>query len=175
MTQIRPKIKPFGGGIHMSVLSDGDIQLYLAEKKLSIEPFDPKKLTPNGYDVTIEEVTIPKIGKHVVEDKVKVPSMAWFAVGTEEYLKLSSEISGQIWIRTSYARRGVMSSFGKIDAGFEGNLTLSAFNASHEPIELEIGKTFAQVVFETLRTEAILPYERRSGNYMGQKGVTLSK
>jgi dCTP deaminase len=159
----------------MSILSDSDIQQFIVEKKISVEPFDPAKLTPNGYDLTIEEIAIPKIGKHIVEGKVKIPPMTWFAVSTEEYVKLSPEISAQLWIRTSYARRGIMSSFGKIDAGFEGNLTLSGFNASSDYVELEIGKTFAQMVFELLLTDATLPYEKRSGNYMRQRGVTIPK
>lgn len=160
---------------YMAVLSDNDIQRFIIEKKISIEPFEPTKLTPNGYDLTIGEVAIPKIGKHIVEGKVKIPSLTWFAISTEEYVKLSPDVSAQLWIRTSYARRGIMSSFGKIDAGFEGNLTLSSFNASSDQVELEIGKTFAQIVFELLLSNATLPYEKRSGNYMRQKGITIPK
>ncbi|MCJ2511846.1 MAG: dCTP deaminase, partial [Candidatus Thermoplasmatota archaeon] len=63
---------------------------------------------------------------------------------------MGEDIAGQLWIRTSWARKGVMASFGKIDAGFEGNLTLSAFNSTREVIDVPIGETFAQVVFEKL-------------------------
>lgn len=159
----------------MSILSDSDVQKFIGEGKMSIEPFDPAKLTPNGYDLTIGEVAIPRTGEHTAKGKIKIPSLTWFMISTEEYVKLSPSVSAELWIRTSYARRGIISSFGKIDAGFEGNLTLSGFNASNDYVELEIGKTFAQIVFELLLSSATLPYEKRSGNYMRQKGITIPK
>jgi deoxycytidine triphosphate deaminase len=62
-----------------------------------------------------------------------------------------------------------------IDAGFSGTLTFGAFNASSEPLALPIGDRFAQVVFLTLESPASETYERRSGTYQGQKGVTLGR
>ncbi|MDG6220797.1 MAG: dCTP deaminase, partial [Candidatus Thermoplasmatota archaeon] len=84
-------------------------------------------------------------------------------------------VCGHLWIRTSWARRGAISSFGVVDAGFEGTLTLSAFNGSQETIEMPIGQRFAQIVFHRLSEDAEAGYEKRSGNYQGQKGVTLAR
>ena len=101
--------------------------------------------------------------------------MRWFLISTKEYIKLGGEITGQLWVRTSYARRGVISSFGKVDAGFEGNLTLSSFNASDSGVKIKVGETFAQIVFERMVNAPEQLYENRSGNYQGQKGVTQEK
>ena len=68
-----------------------------------------------------------------------------------------------------------MSSFGKVEAGFEGNLTLSAYNASDDTLQIKIGETFAQIVFERMESPPEKLYDKRSGTYLGQKGVTMSR
>jgi dCTP deaminase len=166
----------FGGmGIMKGVLADRDIIKYIMQNKLSIDPFKTDKLTPNGYDLTIAEILIPRDDVKFDDGEASIPSMTWFAVSTLEYVKIGPDLTAEMWIRTSHARRGILASFGKIDSGFEGNLTLSSFNASHEPVKLRIGDTFAQMVFEFLTSEPEALYSERSGNYQGQRGVTLQK
>jgi dCTP deaminase len=152
------------------ILSDKEIVEAVVRRQISIEPFNRKNLTPNGYDLSIEEIMIPKTGEKIRDGKTKIPSMTHFLVSTKEYVKLAG-VSGSLWIRTTFARKGIISSFGKADVGFEGNLTLSAFNAGDE-IEIGIGERFAQIVFERITKPEML-YAQRSGNYMGQRGVTL--
>jgi len=159
----------------MVTLSDNDIKDYIKKGRIYIEPFFEENLTPNGYDLTIEEVYIPELKERIREDTAEISSMRWFLIATKEYVKLGGEVAAQLWIRTTHARRGVMSSFGKVDAGFEGNLTLSAFNSSDHPIKIRIGDTFAQMVFEKMKSTPAKLYEERSGMYMGSKGVTLVK
>jgi dCTP deaminase len=159
----------------MPILSDADITAKLLSKELTIDPFYEKNLTPNGYDLTIDEIVIPSRSIQEKEGEVEIPPMTWFAVSTKEYVKLSAKVTAQLWIRTSHARRGVLASFGKIDAGFEGTLTLSSFNASDKPVTLTIGDTYAQMVFELMSSEPSALYDERSGHYQGQRGVKLSK
>lgn len=155
------------------MLSDSDILSLLADGSLRIDGFDEKNLTPNGYDVTIEEVWVTTADIRVREGVARIPSGAWFVIATKEYFALPSGVIGEIWIRTTWVRKGILSSFGIIDAGFNGNLTFSAFNASRQPVELPIGERFAQVIFSELRSPAVKGYKERSGNYFGQRGVTL--
>jgi dCTP deaminase len=159
----------------MAILSDSDIKECIKDGKLYLEPFSEENLTPNGYDLTIEEIFIPELKEKVCEGVCSISGMRWFLISTKEYIKLGGDVSAQLWIRTTYARQGIMSSFGKVDAGFEGNLTLSAFNGSDNPVNIKIGDTFAQIVFERMQNKPKELYEERSGNYMGQKGVTLGK
>jgi len=157
----------------MAVLSDSDIIEMLGSGQLRIEGYDEKNLTPNGYDVTIEELWIPSTGVRAKGGTVSVPGSSWFVIGTKEYLALPPSLVGEIWIRTTWVRKGILSSFGRIDAGFNGNLTFSAYNASRDPVDIPIGDRFAQVVFEDLRSLPRKTYGERSGNYQGQRGITL--
>ena len=157
----------------MTVLSDSDILRLLESGSLKIEGYDERCMTPNGYDVTIEEILIPSTGERKRDGIVSVPGNSWFVIGTKEFLVLPSNLTGQIWIRTTWVRRGVLSSFGIIDAGFNGNLTFSAYNASKEAIEIPIGERFAQVIFAELSSPSRRDYAERSGNYQGQRGITL--
>ncbi len=153
------------------IISDDQIKQLMERNELKIKDFDEDNLTPNGYDLTIAEVMIEE--RSPQRDRVCViPEDTWFAVSTEEYVEFPSYIAGELWIRTTWARKGVISSFGLVDAGFEGNLTLSAYN-SYREIELPIGESFAQLVFNFLSDESEKEYLERSGNYQGQKGVTL--
>jgi dCTP deaminase len=137
----------------MTILSDNDIKQYMKEGKLYIEPFNEENLTPNGYDLTIEEIFIPELDEKINEGTANVSCMRWFLISTKEYIKISGEITASLWIRTTYARKGIISSFGKVDAGFEGNLTLSAFNASDHHVKIKIKDTFAQIVFEKIKAQ----------------------
>ncbi|MEF8835146.1 MAG: dCTP deaminase [Candidatus Thermoplasmatota archaeon] len=153
------------------ILSDSQIKDLMDKGELGIKDFKEENLTPNGYDLTIEEVVVEE-RKPQDKDIAVVPKDTWFAVSTKEYVEFPSNIVGELWIRTTWARQGVISSFGMIDAGFEGTLTLSAYN-SYQEIETPIGETFAQLVFHLLSDDSAKKYSDRSGNYQGQEGVTL--
>lgn len=159
----------------MAVLSDADILRARAARELTIEPFIEDHLTPNGYDVSIEEVAVPSQDLHVRDGVARIPPLTRFAVSTRETVTLGRGIAGQIWLRTTWARRGVLASFGMIDAGFSGTLTFGALNASDAVLELPVGERFAQVVFLRLASDASATYEKRSGTYQGQRGVTLDR
>lgn len=157
----------------MAVLSDAELRRLLGSGELSIEPFKETSLTPNGYDLTVAEVMLPAAGLHICEGRLQVPPGAWFLVGTLERIKLGRRLAGQLWIRSSWARRGIIGSFGKVDAGFEGTLTLSALNASPGNVEVPVGATFAQIVFEELSSEAEGSYSERSGHFQAQDAIRL--
>jgi dCTP deaminase len=157
----------------MTILSDKDIEISIKNHDLDIEPFNPKNLTPNGYDLSIDEIYIRKTEQHVKQGIVTIPALTWFAISTKEFVKMGPKITSQLWIRSSYARKGIMASFGKVDAGFNGTLTISCFNSNNEEIEIPIGDRFCQIVFENLSTEPTELYDKKSGNYQNQRGLKL--
>ncbi|MBI5000949.1 MAG: dCTP deaminase [Euryarchaeota archaeon] len=159
----------------MSVLSDADIRKFLAEGRLVIAPFVEKRLTPNGYDLGIAEVCIPDNRVKVTAGIASVPPQSRFIVSTEERVELNGPWAANLWIRTSWARKGVLASFGVIDSGFRGTLTLAAFNSGGGTLDIKIGDTFAQMVFSALSSEPEKGYGKRSGHYQDQKGVTLAR
>ena len=157
----------------MSILSDNDILNSMKNNDLGIEPFIEKNLTPNGYDLSIDEVYIRKTDEHIKEGTAVIPPLTWFAISTKEFVKMGPQITSQLWIRSSYARKGVMASFGKVDAGFHGTLTISCFNSNDEPLEIPIGDRFCQIVFENMGSIPSELYEKKSGTYQNQRGIKL--
>ena len=140
-----------------------------------IEPFNPDFVTPNGYDLSIKEV---EIDDHVVEfgkEDIAIPAKTFFRVMTREKIKMPSDMIGELWLRSTYARKGIQATFGLVDAGFMGTLALSLYNASKKPFV--IGKdekpTVCQIVFEKLSEVPERTYAKRSGNYQNQE--TLKK
>jgi len=159
----------------MSALSDADIRKFLADGRLVIAPFVEKRLTPNGYDLGIAEVYFPDNRAKVTSGIAYVPPQSRFVVSTEERVELNGPWAANLWIRTSWARKGALASFGVIDSGFRGTLTLAAFNSGSGTLEMKIGETFAQMIFHALSSEPEKGYDKRSGHYQDQKGVTLAR
>lgn len=140
---------------------------------IGIGDFVEKGLTPNGYDLRIAEVSVRGSTDVIREGTAVIPPRTMFYVSTMERVRMPRDICAQLWMRTTWIRRGCIGAFGKIDAGFEGTLTLGAYNASDDPVELPIGERFCQMVFETLNSESVEDYSKRSGHYQGQTGITL--
>lgn len=157
----------------MGILSDVDIKKNMESNELGIEPFNEKNLTPNGYDLSIDEIFIRKSNQHIKEGIAVIPAMTWFAISTKEFVKMGPQITSQLWIRSSYARKGVLASFGKVDAGFHGTLTISCFNSNDDPLEIPIGDRFCQIVFENMESIPSELYDKKSGNYQNQRGIKL--
>jgi len=155
------------------VLSDAGLRRAMAERELEIEPFSEHSLTPNGYDLTAGSVLVPATGRRTEKGPAAVPPKRWFVIGTVERVRLGRGLSGQLWLRSSFARRGILATFGKIDAGFDGNLTVTAFNASEGEFGMPLGERFCQMVVERLETPAERAYGERSGRYQHQRGITL--
>jgi len=158
------------------VLSDADILARRADGSLGLEPFEERCLTPNGYDLRVAEVLVPDAGADVVrEGKAVVPAGMRFLVSTVERVRMPPDVCASLWLRSSYARRGVLGSFGKVEAGFEGTLTVGGLNAARQPLEVPIGDRFCQIVLERMESAPRKTYAERSGTYQGQSGITLAR
>ena len=159
----------------MCILSDRDIHERLQKAELGIEPYVEKNLTPNGYDLTVKEVLVRPAKEPTREGTVTIAPGGSFLVSTREFLKMPGDVAGQLWIRSSYARRGLLLAFGKVEAGFHGELTIGGMNSSPEAVQVPIGDRFCQIAFERLHSPPEKLYQERSGNYQGQRGVTLAR
>ncbi|WP_229657511.1 dCTP deaminase [Thermogymnomonas acidicola] len=153
------------------MISDGQIQEMARNGMIVIEGFREGNLTPNGYDLTVGSV---KAGGREA-DEAEVAPMGHFLVSTLEYIYIPEGYCAEIWIRSSFARKGVIGSFGFIDSGFRGNLTLSFFNAGQESIRIRRGERVAQMVIIRMERPPDRAYGERSGNYQGSRGVVESR
>ncbi|MGD1059876.1 MAG: dCTP deaminase [Methanomassiliicoccales archaeon] len=158
----------------MCILADHEILARLKEGSLVIRDYSEGSLTPNGYDLRIAELSVPDEEKKYTSGTAVIPPGRMFFVCTIEQVELPDDLAAQLWTRTSWIRKGLIMGLGKIDAGFHGTLTFSGFNASSKPVELPIGSRMVQMCFETMHSKVEMTYEKRSGNYQGQKGITLA-
>ena len=143
-------------------------------REILIEPFSEKSLQPAGYDLRVgkeayingELVDVEEAGKLVIPPKTHA------LILTLERVRLPDDIMGDMKIRSSLAREGLLGSFAWVDPGWDGNLTLALFNASEKPVELAYGERFVQISFQRLEGPAQNPYR---GNYQGSRSLALSK
>ena len=143
-------------------------------KEILIEPFSEKSLQPAGYDLRVgkEAMVNGKLIDVKKEGKVVIPPKGYALILTLERIKLPDNVMGEMRLRSSLAREGLIGSFAWVDPGWDGNLTLGIFNGSNEEIELEYGERFVQIVFHRLEEPASKPYR---GNYQGSQHLALSK
>lgn len=151
----------------MPILSDRHIEDEVSRGFLISENFSSSSVTPNGYDIRVGTVRFgtEESGRAVVGPRKH------FLTSSMEFFNFPDNVVGQIWIRSSYARKGIFGSFGFIDAGFRGNLTLSFFNGSDSEIEIASGDRIAQLVFTRLEEAVHRSYSDRSGNYQESRGI----
>ncbi len=152
--------------------------MMLPDKKIReeilIDPFNEKSLQPAGYDLRVgKEATID--GRFVnveKEGKVCIPPKTHALILTLERIKLPDDVMGDMKLRSSLAREGLLGSFAWVDPGWDGNLTLVVFNSSDNEIELAYGERFVQIAFIRLEEPAQNPYR---GNYQGSQHLVFSK
>ncbi|WP_297089930.1 dCTP deaminase [Thermococcus sp.] len=143
-------------------------------KEILIEPFSEKSLQPAGYDLRVgreayingELIDVKEAGR------VAIPPKTYALILTLERVKLPDDVMGDMKLRSSLAREGLLGSFAWVDPGWDGNLTLGIYNASNEPVELAYGERFVQIAFIRLEGPARNPYR---GNYQGSQHLALSK
>ncbi|NJE75557.1 dCTP deaminase [Thermococcus sp. ES12] len=143
-------------------------------KEILIEPFNEKSLQPAGYDLRVGREAY--INGELIDvegtGKVVIPPKTYSLILTLERVRLPDDVMGDMKLRSSLAREGLLGSFAWVDPGWDGNLTLGIYNASSEPVELAYGERFVQIAFIRLEGPAKNPYR---GNYQGSQHLALSK
>ncbi len=153
----------------MAVLSDRDILARMKDHPI-VDPFEEKNLTPNGIDLRIKEIMLD--GEVQPEGDFQLLPGEWMLVSTLEVIDMPKDLVGNLWLRSSWVRKGMLSSFGVVDSGFNGTLTMSGFNAGPNPIKINVGDRYLQMVILEMTTAVEKMYAERSGNYQGQRGIT---
>ncbi len=184
--------------------SDRDILDQLADGEIHIEPFDPARVQPASYDLSLGDHLIiyerysPGRPGRAIDPRMASeefchpflldpdPQYAFqlkqgeFVLGvTSERITLSDSVLAQLNGKSSLGRLGLVvhSTAGFVDPGWKGNLTLELSNANPTPIKLYPGMLIAQLVFSQLRTAAQNPYgsKERPGKYRGDDGARISR
>ena len=164
------------------ILSGKEIARHMGEA-IFIEPFDPRRLNPNSYNLTlhnellvyenrlldmkmenpVEQLTIPEEGLVLQPDRLYLGCTQEFT-RTENFVPM---LEG----RSSVGRLGlfihVTAGFG--DVGFAGYWTLEIFCV--QPIRIYPGVEICQIYYHDIRGD-YEPY--RSGKYQNNTGIQPS-
>jgi len=88
-------------------------------KEILIEPFSEESLQPAGYDLRVgrEAFVSGKLIDVEKEGKVVIPPREYALILTLERVKLPDDVMGDMKIRSSLAREGILGSFAWVDPG----------------------------------------------------------
>ena len=157
------------------ILSDHDIKDVLLDKQLMakghllISPFNPKQLTPNGYDLRVDENALDKKRMEVkklkdsdgTEREHRVYTLKpdeFIKLKTYETIDLPNGIVALLKLRSRYSRNGVGLFDAVVDAGFSGVLYFAVRNFSDEPVELKLDEGLLHIVFLKTLSDSDEPY-----------------
>jgi dCTP deaminase len=172
-------------------LCDKDIEQYLNDKKIIIEP-KPNSSMISGVSVDIrlgnefrvfQDHTAPYIDlsapkaevqdamNSIMSDEIHIkdgdafflhPGELALAV-TYESVTLPADIVGWLDGRSSLARLGLMVhvTAHRIDPGWSGQIVLEFFNSGKLPLALRPKMKIAALNFETMSSSAVRPYNKR--------------
>jgi dCTP deaminase len=143
----------------MTNLSDHDLLAAIKCGSLKIDPFSEASLSPAGYDLRAGE------GLTISRGAIEL-------VHTMERVELPADLCGQLFIRSSFAREGLVGSFAFVDPGFRGQLTLAFLNMGKGDVVIAKEERVAQLLLSRLETPAEKPY---SGRYQDSRGPVGSK
>jgi len=126
-----------------------------------IAPFNEAQLTPNGYDLKIEEVSFSKYTGNDFEKPVSnfyLKPNDFIKVKTLETLKMPNDVVAFMYLRSRYTRQGLLGLFAVVDAGFNGKIIASLKNVSNTSIELKLDEGVIHIVFEQMDNPSMIPY-----------------
>lgn len=137
------------------IVSDGTILSLIENGSLEITPFNKGRVTPNGYDFGLPETIILQPNQGIQTETLESVSVPGF-------------LGSMMFLRSSYSRRGLVASFGFVDAGFRGKIRFYLKNLGNDAVELVKEKGVFQMIFLSLDKEAQKSYALRSGHYQNQ-------
>lgn len=182
------------------ILNDDQINVYITEGLITVDPFDPSLINPSSLDLRLGNVftkvkpsllstampgVIDPTNKHSIgsetykNDKYVLMPGEFILSCLLENITLPDYVSAEIRGKSSLGRLGLDNSSvaGWIDAGWSGVLTIELVNHGHHPILLTKGMKIGQMVFHT-HAPALYPYNKKAtSKYMyqepgqGSKGV----
>jgi deoxycytidine triphosphate deaminase len=192
-----PEIARVVAGTREYMAARGEGTPPFPDSGIDIDPFDPVRVGPNSYDLTLGPKVVTYIlPRHVpgnfgvmadedwldarlnnpTKEEVMGPGGGLFRPGTVHLCSTAERTAcagyvPSIETRSSLARLGVSChlSAGWGDDGFDGHWTLE-ITVTH-PIRLYPGMRVCQVAFSPLRGDR-LPYR---GKYQGQSGPVASR
>ena len=139
-------------------LSDVEIRTAIKREEFKTTPHI-SKINPAGVDLRIDR------------DLSLLPHTNTL-VASLERVELSNSLLGILHVRSSLAREGLFASLALVDPGFQGQLTVSLYNAGDRRVNLKRGERFIQLSLFRLSKPASREYR---GRYQNSQGVVMSR
>ena len=188
----------------MSILSDLSIA-ELVEKQNMIEPFVSKQIKADnngnkiisygnssyGYDARVsnEFKIFTNIDSAIVDPKdfsensfvnrttdvCIIPPNSFALARTVEYFRIPKDVLVICVGKSTYARCGIIVNVTPLEPGWEGHVTLEFSNTTPLPAKIYAFEGACQFLFFKGDRPCEVSYDKRSGKYMKQTGVTLPK
>ncbi len=133
------------------VLLSDEIHHYVQSIKL-IDPFDPDKLKPAGYELTIGDEYVLGGEKKVLASggEIRIPPFNVVVIKTQETINLPRFLIARWNIRVKWAYHGLLWVGGpQVDPGWVGNLFCPIYNLSDKEVVLRPDDTIALMDFVT--------------------------
>ncbi|MGI0141943.1 MAG: dCTP deaminase [Candidatus Micrarchaeales archaeon] len=139
-------------------LSDKDIKELIQRKEdpLAIKPYNEARLTPNGYDMSIE--VIDAEGKTIATSTYEIKPNELIRVKTVETIETPNGHMGIMLLRSRYTRQGLLGLFAVIDSGFKGVIKASIKNLSSETIPIKLDDGVIHLILATMSSGSEVPY-----------------
>ncbi len=163
------------------ILSDRDIMKAMEEGKISIIPFDPKRLQPASVDVTLDRTFLifDTVNHHVIDVRQPVENLmrrveidentpfilhpGEFALGgVYEETGVGNDVVGRLEGKSSIGRLGIIihATAGYLDPGNKLKMTLELSNVGSLPVKLYYRMPIAQMSYSPLSS----PCEKSYGH-----------
>ncbi len=161
------------------ILSDRDIKRYIEEGKITISPFEPKRVQPASVDLLLDRTFLifDIVNQHVIDVRQPTEGLmrrieiedgrpfilhpGEFALGaTYEEVGVADDVVGRLEGKSSLGRLGIIihATAGYLDPGNRLKLTLELSNIGSLPVKLYPMMPIAQMSFSPLSSACENPY-----------------
>jgi len=170
------------------IVSDYDLSHDIEHDRLYIDPLYDDAIRQNGIDFHLGDEVRRAKEKEILDIRSGRNLEEWteseicksFVVHpnesllcrTAEYLEMPDYIVGLCYLRSTYARLGIIIPATVIDAGFKGTLTVELRGNPSFGMRLYPFDPFMHVIFPTLDSPVVKLYR---GKYQGQIAVTAPR
>jgi dCTP deaminase len=171
----------------VSVLTDHDLNDYLADGILTITPLDPGQVQPGSVDLRLGrliKIDDPNADggwrdHDLINDgPYRLFQGEFILAATLERVVLPNVLAAVLAGKSSCARRGIqVEAAGWVDPGWDGELTFEITRFRRGASILEMGMPIAQIVFLSTLSPADKPYghKDRQSKYQGSRGPVPSR
>lgn len=156
------------------MLSNVQIREFMEKGMITITPFNPKKLGPTFYRLSLSKIRWVKydenglidIGQKDLEEFKKIPlnGKSYAVCEIKEKIVLNKGFVGSFFPASLLIEDGLILNYGHLQADYIDPIVFGIFNARPMEFLLEYDMEIARISFEYLGENVPINYEKQKGN-----------